>query len=57
LGCGFVGKKEFNEINYILQDVQICLKCGSKNVTIKEDESKCKSCVDIISICESNDFV
>jgi len=53
----FVGEKEFDEINCAIQDVQICLKCGSENIIIKYDEAKCKSCGNVISICETNDFV
>jgi len=53
----FVGEQEFDEINYAIQDIQICLKCGSENILIKDDKDKCKSCANIISICEGKDFV
>lgn len=53
----FVGEKEFDDINCAIQDVQICLKCGSENILIRNDQVKCKSCQNIISICEDKNFV
>ena len=53
----FVGEKEFEEINCAIEDIQICLKCGSGNIIINDNEARCKSCENVKSICKVKDLV
>lgn len=50
-------EKEFDAISCIIQDIQICLNCGSENITIIVNEIQCKGCGYTKSKCEVAEVV
>lgn len=45
-------EKEFDAISCAIQDIQICLNCGSENIIIINNKIQCKNCGNIKSRCE-----
>lgn len=45
-------EKEFDEISCAIQDIQICLDCGSDNINVINNEIQCNRCGKAKSKCE-----
>jgi len=52
-----VQRKEKDERSCVVDNIQICLNCGSKNIIITDNEIRCNSCENIKSKCEVEYFV
>jgi len=46
-------EKEFEAINCMIQDIKICLNCGSERIVRINNEARCENCGNVKSRCES----
>jgi len=50
-------EKEFDAISCVIHNIQICLNCGSKSITLIDNKIKCNNCENIKSKCGVRDLV
>ena len=50
-------EKEFDEISCAIEDIQICLGCGSESISVIENKIQCNCCGNMKLKCGNSDLV